>query len=75
MYNVIFLFNVSLSASCIVDDILSLQSDDQSEELEEGEWRPEEEEKENYVFADIDEVEEGEIREDPNEESGTTSSY
>ncbi|KAG0617849.1 hypothetical protein M758_4G020100 [Ceratodon purpureus] len=46
------------------------ESDDQSEELEEGEWRPEEEEKENYVFADIDEVEEGEIREDPNEEPG-----
>lgn len=50
---------------------MSLQSDDQSEELEEGEWRPEEEEKGNYTFADIDEVEEGEIREDPNEEPGT----
>uniref|UniRef100_A0A7I4CPL2 G-patch domain-containing protein n=1 Tax=Physcomitrium patens TaxID=3218 RepID=A0A7I4CPL2_PHYPA len=44
------------------------ESDDQSEELEEGEWRPEEEEKEKYVFADIDEVEEGEIRESPSEE-------
>lgn len=48
------------------------ESDDQSEELEEGEWRPEEEEKGNYVFADIDEVEEGEIREDPIEEPGNS---
>lgn len=69
------MFNVSLSASCVIDGILSPQSDDQSEELEEGEWRPEEEEKENYVFADIDEVEEGEIREDPNEEPGTACSH
>lgn len=69
------MFIVRLSTSCIIDGILSLQSDDQSEELEEGEWRPEEEEKESYVFADVDEVEEGEIREDPNEEPGTASSF
>lgn len=55
--------------------IFCLQSDDQSEELEEGEWRPEEEEKEKYVFADIDEVEEGEIRESPSEEPGIPSSF
>jgi hypothetical protein len=61
----------SFSPSCIIDGILSLQSDDESEELEEGEWRPEEEEKENYVFADIDEVEEGEIREDPAHEGSS----
>lgn len=40
-----------------------LQSDDESEELEEGEWRPEEGERDKYVFEDYeDEIEDGEIR-------------
>jgi hypothetical protein len=40
-----------------------VQSDDGSEELEEGEWRPEEGERDKYIFDDSDEeeAEEGEI--------------
>ena len=65
---IFYYINITSIGLLLLTVFLSLQSDDQSEELEEGEWRPEEEEKEGYVF---DEVEDGEIREDSDEEPGT----
>ncbi|CAK9200592.1 unnamed protein product [Sphagnum troendelagicum] len=55
------------SAEAFVDSSsLSYDSDDGSEELEEGEWRPEEGERDKYIFDDSDEeeAEEGEILEE-----------
>ncbi|CAM6050481.1 unnamed protein product [Sphagnum compactum] len=56
------------SAEAFVDSSsISYDSDDGSEELEEGEWRPEEGERDKYIFDDSDEeeeAEEGEILEE-----------